>query len=384
MDAIFIVPAMVSPQVNKKIVPPLIKMIERNILLSNAASFRTAALRKYSSIFSSSLRDQTELLEKDSAEEKNKGGKKEEEKKSTPSTAKTGAAVLGKNVSSKEVHSFGQSSFSKADQYEEPRGISFFNSVSLEPTYLMIPIEQKTSMFMPTEKSERMIQIGVKCVPYQVEGVKDIVAMMEIIKSMSIIESYFFSMWNSIKAKIPLTKGWWIRKGYRGGKKPVLLPNGKEVTEEDYEKTLDIIFAPTSRQLSDPGYLKKLISGRKSNFWSTLAVLSVEDFSSRELKTTFETYKRLVVAGWGDLVIDNYLDDSVYFCTQKLGACYQMSYRMVKQSMRASDIFDYSDVKSYKTPFRVTTVGKALSDGVNYDPNLNTQDRILEIIQGDK
>ena len=47
MDALFIVPCMVSPNVNENIVPALTKMIERNILLNNSSLFRDAALKKY-------------------------------------------------------------------------------------------------------------------------------------------------------------------------------------------------------------------------------------------------------------------------------------------------------------------------------------------------
>lgn len=47
MEALFIVPAMVSPQVNEKLIPALSKMIERNILLNNASLFKKAAMIKY-------------------------------------------------------------------------------------------------------------------------------------------------------------------------------------------------------------------------------------------------------------------------------------------------------------------------------------------------
>jgi hypothetical protein len=51
MDALFIVPAMVSQNVNEKVVPALAKVIERNILLNNSSMFRDAALIRYKSSF---------------------------------------------------------------------------------------------------------------------------------------------------------------------------------------------------------------------------------------------------------------------------------------------------------------------------------------------
>lgn len=47
MEALFIVPAMVSPQVNEKLIPALTKLIERNIILNNAALFKSAALEAF-------------------------------------------------------------------------------------------------------------------------------------------------------------------------------------------------------------------------------------------------------------------------------------------------------------------------------------------------
>ncbi len=51
MDALFIVPAMVSQNVNEKVVPALAKVIERNILLNNASMFRDAAMIRYKSSY---------------------------------------------------------------------------------------------------------------------------------------------------------------------------------------------------------------------------------------------------------------------------------------------------------------------------------------------
>lgn len=48
MDALFIVPTLVSPQVNEKMIPALAKMIERNIILNNSALFQKAAIEKNS------------------------------------------------------------------------------------------------------------------------------------------------------------------------------------------------------------------------------------------------------------------------------------------------------------------------------------------------
>ena len=47
MDAMFIIPALVSPNVNERLVPALAKTIERNTILSYYGSIRMALLHKY-------------------------------------------------------------------------------------------------------------------------------------------------------------------------------------------------------------------------------------------------------------------------------------------------------------------------------------------------
>lgn len=388
MDAIFIVPAMISPNVNERIVPPLVKMIERNIILNNYASFRIAALKRYTGWFkTATLRASTEEDSDDELlQEKKKSSTKSDSEKDSPESTK-GEKWL-KRVKKMYGTATGVSSkdkavFQKEKEVEIPKGIVFFNAVSLEPTYLVIPIEQKAGLYSK-EKTETNIHIGVKCVPYMVKDVKDIVSMMEQLRNKDIVRAQFFRLWNSVKGKIPLTKGWWIRHGYRGGATPRILPKPGEPTEREYEKLLDIVFSPSSKQLSNPRFLKKLMTSKSTSWWSTLSVLSIDDFKGTELQDNVSDYKRLVAAGWGDIIIDNFNDGSVYFCTQKLGACYQMSYRMMKQALMASDIFDYTEIKSYRSPFsRVTSVPRALSDGYIYDPKLEVEEKILNIIQGD-
>jgi len=387
MDALFIVPAMISSNVNERIVPPLVKMIERNIILNNYASFRVAALKRYTGWFkTATLRASTEednidelLQEQKSKSSEEKDSKEKDKEKETFWTKAGKLKGVARGVSLKD-----KPAIQKEKEIEIPKGIVFFNAVSLEPTYLVIPIEQNASLFSDKEKTETNIHIGVKCVPYLVKNVKDIVTMMEQLRSKDIIRAQFFRMWNSVKGKIPLTKGWWIRHGYRGGAVPRILPKPGEPTEKQYEKLLDIVFSPSSKQLSNPRFLKKLMSSKSTSYWSTLSVLSVDDFKGTELQDNVNNYKRLVAAGWGDIIIDNFNDGSVYFCTQKLGACYQMSYRMMKQALMASDIFDYSEIKSYRSPFnRIAGVPRALSDGYIYDPKLEVEEDILNIIQGD-
>jgi len=127
------------------------------------------------------------------------------------------------------------------------------------------------------------------------------------------------------------------------------------------------------------------MSAKSASYWSTITVLSIADFKGDQAQDNVDEYRKLVNAGWGDIIIDNFEKDSVFFCTQKLGACYQMSYRMLRQALNADDILDYTDIRSYKAPFnRVTTVGRAITDGaVPISPAMEIEDKILDIVQGD-
>ena len=299
MEALFIVPAMVSPNVNPRLIPALSKMVERNIVITNSAVFRTAALRKYSGFFKTARSESTtydEALQYLSEQSPKIPGVDEIQKTiggAYGAYEKTLTKPMEKDSSKGPV-------LTEPEKIEVPHGIQFFSTISLEPTALRLPVVMKSGMF--GGQGERIITIGVKCIPYAVKGVDNVIAMMRFIKSKSMLRRYFFSKWNSIKGKIPLTTERGVRKGLRS----------------DAGLAMDIIFAPNSTQLSKPNVVRKLMSARTASYWSTLAILSTFDFKEDELGEFLSSYRDLVSGGWGDMVVVNDAKESVHFCTTKM------------------------------------------------------------------
>ena len=48
MDALFVIPALVSPLIDQKLVPALAKSVERNTILDNHSAIKIAIYKKYS------------------------------------------------------------------------------------------------------------------------------------------------------------------------------------------------------------------------------------------------------------------------------------------------------------------------------------------------
>ncbi|MCK5018458.1 MAG: hypothetical protein KAS32_15470 [Candidatus Peribacteraceae bacterium] len=369
MNALFVVPAMISPNVNPRIVPALAKVIERNIIISNFASFRAAAMKKYAKPWKSATSEDVEVA-----------GDNLMEGPKTHTTDTLGGSSTSKGGLSKDqwgkaqdaiIGAFGkpskdelrQPTTSGVEDIELPRGITFFNTFGLEPTYLTFRMDLKSTVIMPLSSGPVDIMVGVKVIPYAVKGVNNVLGMMKQIRSMSTMQRFWFSKWNSIKGKIPFTPQRAVRTGERKG------------------EATDIIFAPNSVELSNAKTLSKMMSTRKASNWATLAVLSTYDFSDKELRETIQDYKKLVKGGWGDMVIVNESSETVHFCTQKLNACYELPFAYLKQVMNLSNIMDYAEVSKWtRGPFHVTSVGRAFKEGGGEE--ISSSEEVKSLIEG--
>lgn len=368
MEALFIIPAMVSPNVNPRLVPALSKMIERNIIITNSAVFRTAALRKYSGFFKTARSESTTTY-KDAlqyiTEAKGGGG----DKKPVATLKDINKAIGGAYGAYERILPKPREELPKGpiltepEKIEVPHGIQFFTTISLEPTALTIPISIKSGLF--GGQGERVITIGVKCLPYAIKGVDNIISMMKYVKSMSVLQRYFFAKWNTIKSKIPYTIQSEVRKGLR--------------TEEGLGT--DIVFAPNSTQLSKPNVIRKLMSVRKAAYWSTLAILSTFDFKDSDLKEMLKSYRDLVAGGWGDVVVVNDAKESVHFCTTKLSACFEWPMAYIKQILNLSNVLDYSEVSRWSKPFSVTSISSVLRDNTTETLSDKINSKILSVIK---
>jgi len=351
MEALFVVPTMVSPNVNPRLVPALAKMVERNILLINSATFRAAVLKKYSGLFKTARSESMNIVSEAGP------------KPSVPITTKEKRQAAGDlykiatgMVTKPDEDPTARSTFTEPEKIEIPKGIQFFTTIGLEPTILEIPISIKATILGGT--GTRVIRIGVKCVPYTVKGVGDIISMMKDLRNKKFVKRSFLSKMGLIKRKILSTSS----------------------LKQD---PTDILLAPTGEELADPRFVKNMMSTGKSSVWSVLTMLSTYDFKEGDLRSSLSDYKELVKRGWGDMIVVNEPNESVHFCMMKINACYEIGFSYLKQLLNLSNVLDYSEVSRWSRPLHISTVGKALRDSVEMDDTIDElHARILEIING--
>lgn len=356
MEGLFIVPTLVSPNINPRLVPAFSKLVERNILLTGGATFRAAVLQKYSGFFKT-VKSESTLHEQDTkpaAETiaKSAGG-------FGADLAKKGANVavdILKQGTGTMERPRTQPTLTEPEKIEIPQGISFFHTIGLEPTILEIPISIKKHV-LGLGTAERIIRIGIKCVPYVIDNVENIVASMKNTRNKNKIDSMLKTKIKSLTSKF---------KNYTSTGSPA-----------------DIFNAPTSEELTDPRKLARMMSAREPSTWSSLVILSTEDFSDLDLRESLMRYKELVKAGWGDMIVYNVAKDSVHFCTTRMNACIEMPMAYVKQLLNLTNVLSYAEIARWSKPFGVSSLGKALSDNTIMDfTSEDTEAKILEIIRG--
>jgi len=359
MEGLFIVPTLVSPNINPRLVPAFSKLIERNILLTGGATFRAAALHKYSGFFKT-VKSESALYE----QEEKKGKEKETSDKSKKTfnpkefIARKGAEVtidMLKQATGTAEKQRAQPTLTEPEKIEIPQGISFFQTIGLEPTILEIPIMIKKHV-IGLGSSERIIRIGIKCIPYTIDNVENIISAMKTTRNKSKID-------NMVKMKISSVKNKFRDFSITGS-------------------PMDIFSTPTSEELSNPNKLSKMMSAREPSTWSSLVILSTEDFSD-DLRESLINYKDLVKSGWGDMIVYNIAKDTVNFCTTRMNACFEIPMAYVKQILNLTNVLSYAEIARWSKPFGVSSLGKALSDNtiINFKSE-DTEARILEIIKG--
>ena len=217
----------------------------------------------------------------------------------------------------------------------------------MEPTLLEIPLEQKKDVFGLSGKSARLLRIGIKCIPYSVEGITDIKRLLKNSKNLNLTTSYLKRRWKSLNKRSILnpTK----RRIYRGEES-----SGKIVT--------DIMMGPTSEDLSNPRILAKLMTPRQSSRWASVIIFTTIDFKGQEMREIMMQYRDIIKAGWGDMVIVDENREGVYFCTTKTMACSLMPYTYLRQILKMDNVIDYRETSSLTRPFRLVPIRAAVRE----------------------
>jgi hypothetical protein len=343
MDALFVIPTLVSPNVPDRLIPGISKMVERNIVLTYSSTIRIAALRKYAHIFKSSTVEGALSEGPNSQSGGNTGigvGYSDEDGFNVDLKTSFDPSTL--TGSSREIEGSDKIKKISANDIELPRGISFFNTVSLEPTYLEIPINQKKGLMGFTGTSERWIKIGFKCIPYRLEGMTDI--------KNAIINN------RQVKNYVRRRFDTFVKKNFKSGMYTGRKSSGDIVT--------DVIAGPSIEDLSNPNILASVMNTREPSRWTSLSMFTTFDFEDSELKEIMTQYRQIVKSGWGDIVIINENRESVSFCTTKMLACYEFPYNYLRQIMNMDSAMDYRELKSGTRPFNIVPLRTAFKESI--------------------
>ena len=315
MEAMFVIPTLISPECPYKLVPALCKLIERNTLVTYSSILRQAAILRFAGpnkgLLSDScsvtdrMSDIISLLEADDPPER-------------PSLPKyPNPSVVG-GSSSEGDRWTGDTKTRDKDAIETPRGISFYSTISLEPTFLDIPLEGRPSA-ESTEKVSRVIRIGMKCVPYKLDGVTNLLDAMSMVANRNKIQTLISR------------KMMYIRK---------LLG----VKYKDYEKELiqqSVHRIPLNTQLLNVKFLSKHLGGGSTPYnWSLLTIFTAQDFKDKSLKEILFTYRDLAKGGWGDMVVIDDVKDVISFCTQRTLACTQLHLDYLRDILNLDNVID--------------------------------------------
>lgn len=272
----------------------------------------------------------------------------------TPKPTNQSLAKQGKNLGDVDPR---QAEFARLDSLEQPPEFRFFTQINELPTTVSIGIQGRSSELEPEKKEDddksdrksglrtiakglpkpkhgtvqRRIIIGAKCAPTIVEDLTNIFDFMEMTRSRWSLSGYFQKIftrtYNSIMSKLPA-----VYKRF-----PSVLVN-----------------SPTVFEFGDADFLsRKLARGDSSSKpanWGTVTIFSRRDFDENTFEKNINAYGALVKGGWGDMIIVDDDEETVYMCIARDRSAYPIKYGHIKTSFNLEDILDDRD--PYKTGTR--------------------------------
>lgn len=275
-----------------------------------------------------------------------------------------------------------RSQFISPDQVEVPREVKFFNQVSVEPTFLEIPIRWAKTPDPDSEYTAFLVKVGVKCVPYYIDSVKSILTLLNDSKNMG----YFERLFKKAIRKVQVHK--WFHLPVIGDFNK--MRSRKINTGEDMhpEEAANMVkFSLNTDELKNPRKVADMFRETESSPWSTMIILSSVDFKNdKDLGDVLKFYKKMTKYVIGDLIITNETKESTYFCVVRTGSCMQLPFEYLKKVMNLQNVLDYSVISRQSRPFykeanpSKANLLKAVSE--NAKPKKQSRQSIInEIIQ---
>ena len=250
--------------------------------------------------------------------------------------------------------------FSKPDDLEHPTGVRFFTQISLEPTYIDIPIK----IGRMENKETFIVRVGVKCVPYILDDVNSIVNLLNYSKNIGVIERLFKKAIRKVNTKIWFTKARAINKG--------------RYIDPDQAVT-SLIYSPNRFELTNAETLAKNFTNKDSSAWSTMIILSSFDLEDNEhLVSLISNYRKLTKYVIGDIIITNETKESAYFCTPRMNHCQEIPFDYLKKVLNLKDVLDYSEA-SRASAWKKASIVTAISEKVDYK---SVESKLNDILKG--
>lgn len=305
MENLFTIPTLISPQCPSKLVPALSKLVERQLLLSYSSVLRSAAIIRYLGPYKGLLSDNTilrmheliSLVEEHGGISRMGSGARTEP---DPSAYGGGSAEGEKWAERPYVR--------RRDETEVVRGVTFFNTISLEPTILEIPLRGRISK-TSEEIATRVVRVGMKCVPYQLNGVSDILSAMEEAKNRNYAKTYFMQKFPSFISR-------------------------SKFSAKDF-----LIKSPPYKELTNPKKVAQMMAKTQAQ-WTFLVILTADDLEGRDPRELTYIYNDLVKGGWGEMIVIDDTKDVISFCTKAGNYCSQIHIDYLREVLNLDNVID--------------------------------------------
>lgn len=262
---------------------------------------------------------------------------------------------------------------------EAPKGITFFDTINLEPTLLEYYVKYKVPSGMYGRDGQQIVDerielftIGIKCIPFRIKKLEETVSFMTSIAFMSGIlgamQRFVYRHYRRLFRRLPFSRG---RSTYHGRPTPRIgdIRTGKIkdrsiLSNEPGESPVrDIMYAPDYWELENPEFLASRLSPANGTWsWGALLVVSKEDFPRDfNFDKFFNNYKKLAGVGWGDIIVLDKVSEIMHYCSLSLLNCTRIPLGYLKQLLNVSNVIDFTELSRYSSEAKPFSFGGTMS-----------------------
>jgi len=234
---------------------------------------------------------------------------------------------------------------------ELPKSVEFYKDISLEPTFLEVPIGGRhvKDKYVP----EQTIFLGFKSTPVKFEGVENLVQVMMKFGQRGVLNAIRRVIRNigiKILTSIRFTRSYFINKGRpEEGKGSKTL--GKLFARDlGGAPVMDLSYTPNFKQILNPKFLSERLSGGlQASYWASLLIITTQDIQDSGFTPIqfYQNYRRIAKSGWGDIVIIDTNKESINYCSLSLLSCSQVPFAYISNIMNIDNVLDFSELNKF-------------------------------------